>query len=463
MCTVMQMYAQTPQGFNYQATVRDGSGNLLLSTNVNFRFNLIQGLQTNAPIYTETHTVVTDGIGQVSLVIGQGVASVGAFTTIDWSLGNYSLAIELDTGNGYTAMGTTQLLSVPYALYAANSGSAPAVTPSLEAVLTENNTANNQQIKDLQDPTDTQDAATKNYVDTEIQDNKQTLAGVLTEANNASGLQIKGLADPTDAEDAVTKQYIYSKVEVEALVAQAVSNAVSNLEGQIDGAYGDEVEDIDGNWYDYIAYGGQVWTVEDAAMVTYRDGTPIPQVTDNTAWANLTTGAWCYKNNDPTQVKFYNWYAVMGIHDNDPSTPNKILAPEGWHVPSVNEGGVLIYYLIANGFNYDGTLTGNKIAKAVASKTGFPIYNSNTYNGYPAELPELNNDSGFNASPDAFRAGNGLFNDTDDFAFFWTSTQDAQSDPTKSETLLNLSFSDGFGAGFSISKKSGIKVRFVKD
>jgi hypothetical protein len=69
-------------------------------------------------------------------------------------------------------------------------------------------------------------------------------------------------------------------------------------------------------------------------MVTYRDGTPIPQVTNNTEWEALTTGAWSYYNNDPTKPRLYNWYAVMGIHDNDPNTPNKEFAPESWHVPT---------------------------------------------------------------------------------------------------------------------------------
>ena len=56
------------------------------------------------------------------------------------------------------------------------------------------------------------------------------------------------------------------------------------------------VSDIDGNSYSYVTYGTQVWTVENAEMVTYRDGTPIPYVQDDTEWSNLTTGAWCYSN-----------------------------------------------------------------------------------------------------------------------------------------------------------------------
>jgi hypothetical protein len=167
IASLTQLQAQAPQGFNYQATVRNSAGDLIVNTNVYFKFNVMQGSQTALPIFTETHYVPTDDLGQVNLVIGEGTASTGTFSELDWSLGSYYLGIELDTdtGNGYLAMGTTQLLSVPYALYAENSGNATATTPSLETVLAQNNSANNQQIKGLQDPTEAQDAVTKAYVD----------------------------------------------------------------------------------------------------------------------------------------------------------------------------------------------------------------------------------------------------------------------------------------------------------
>ena len=122
IASLTQLLAQAPQGFNYQATVRNSAGDLILNTNVYFKFNVMQGSQTSLPVFTEIHYVPTDDLGQVNLVIGQGTATTGAFSELDWSLGSYYLGIELDTGNGYVAMGTTQLLSVPYALYAENSG-----------------------------------------------------------------------------------------------------------------------------------------------------------------------------------------------------------------------------------------------------------------------------------------------------------------------------------------------------
>jgi hypothetical protein len=157
------IFAQAPQGFNYQATVRNSAGDLIVNQNVYFKFNLMLNSASSVPVFSETHYTPTDDLGQVNIVIGQGTATVGNFSTINWGNGNYYLGIELNTGAGYVAMGTTQLLSVPYALYANSSGNAQAATPNLADVLAVNNGANNLQIKNLADPTEAQDAVTKAY------------------------------------------------------------------------------------------------------------------------------------------------------------------------------------------------------------------------------------------------------------------------------------------------------------
>jgi hypothetical protein len=110
--------AQAPQGFNYQATVRNSSGALVINQNVFFKFNIMLNSQTSLPVYSETHQAPTDDLGQVNLTIGTGTPTTGTFTGINWASGSYFLGIELNTGSGYVAMGTTQLLSVPYALHA---------------------------------------------------------------------------------------------------------------------------------------------------------------------------------------------------------------------------------------------------------------------------------------------------------------------------------------------------------
>ena len=86
--------------------------------------------------------------------------------------------------------------------------------------------------------------------------------------------------------------------------------------------------DQNGNSFKWINYGTQNWAIKNAEVVTYRDGTVIPQVTDVKEWNNLTTGAWCYYNNDSSKGKLYNWYAIAGVNDNDPNTPQKVFSPK---------------------------------------------------------------------------------------------------------------------------------------
>ena len=259
---------------------------------------------------------------------------------------------------------------------------------------------------------------------------------------SAQGNQIKNLQDPTEAQDAVTLSVLLEKI--------------SALQDQLDNAQIGSITDVDGNTYNSLAYGDQVWTVENAEMVTYRDGTPIPLVTDANEWSNLTTGAWCYEENNPNLRKLYNWYAVMGIHDTEPNTPNKEFAPEGWHVPTDAEWTTLENHLIASGYNYDGTTTENKIAKAMASTTGWISY---TGTGAPGNDQSLNNDSGFNAFPEGKRLNNGSFFNEGYDAMFWSSTENNTS--TAWYRFLDYNYSYLFRD--TSYKRNGFSVRFVRD
>jgi hypothetical protein len=100
-----------PQGFNYQATVRNSSGELIINQNVNFKFNVMQNTSTSTPVYTEIHDVPTDDVGAVNLVIGKGTATTGIFSNIYWEMEIFGNRTKY--GNGYVTMGVTQLLSVP--------------------------------------------------------------------------------------------------------------------------------------------------------------------------------------------------------------------------------------------------------------------------------------------------------------------------------------------------------------
>jgi hypothetical protein len=119
------LFAQAPQKFNYQAVARDASGNLIANQSVNFRISILQASASGTAVYVETHAKTTNAFGQATLVIGGGTIVSGNFSIISWGNNSYYLKTEMDAtgGSTFALMGTTQLLSVPYALYSNTAGS----------------------------------------------------------------------------------------------------------------------------------------------------------------------------------------------------------------------------------------------------------------------------------------------------------------------------------------------------
>ena len=227
-----------------------------------------------------------------------------------------------------------------------------------------------------------------------------------------------------------------------------------------------ELLNCDGNPVPTIVYGTQEWTVENACHITYRDGTPIPEVRNISDWRGLNTGAWCYYDNNINNGVLYNWYAVVGIHNAASFTDTSLrkeFAPEGWHIPSDAEWTTLEEYLIANGYNYDETTEGNKIAKAISSQSGW-LSNSSTDFGNPGYNQEnTNNSSGFNIPPVGKRYSyasntwdfNGQGNDAD----VWTSTQHSDG----LAFYRNLHTNDVSINRYYAQSGQGFSVRLVKD
>lgn len=113
-------FAQVPQGISYQAIALNGSGNPVASSNVGVRLSVLDNSANGTVLYTETHTKITNPQGLFNLVIGQGTPTTGTFSAIDWRVNTKFLKVEMDAagGSNYTLVGTTQLLSVPYAMHA---------------------------------------------------------------------------------------------------------------------------------------------------------------------------------------------------------------------------------------------------------------------------------------------------------------------------------------------------------
>ena len=160
-----------------------------------------------------------------------------------------------------------------------------------------------------------------------------------------------------------------------------------------------------------VKIGNQEWMTKNLAVSTYRNGDIIPEVKDPKEWDSLTTGAWCYYNNDPKNGaiygKLYNWYAV-----NDP----RGLAPEGFHVPSDTE------------------------------------LNRVTY---------LKEPTGFAGLPAGYRGGSGTFGNIGSYGSWWSSSENG----TPNAWNRNLNYDDGGGDAYSyyLNKENGFSVRCLRD
>jgi hypothetical protein len=121
----LSSFGQAPEGFKYQAVVRDAGNTILNNQAVGMRMTIQQGSIGGTTVYSETFSTTTNAYGLVNLEIGNGTVVSGAFATIDWANGPFFMetAVDVTGGTSYSVMGTSQLMSVPYALYAKTSGS----------------------------------------------------------------------------------------------------------------------------------------------------------------------------------------------------------------------------------------------------------------------------------------------------------------------------------------------------
>jgi uncharacterized protein (TIGR02145 family) len=182
-----------------------------------------------------------------------------------------------------------------------------------------------------------------------------------------------------------------------------------------------QVTDIEGNEYNAVTIGTQIWMKENLKTTRYNDGTSIPNVTENAAWADLTSAAYCWYNNDESTYKalcgaLYNWHAV-----NEASNGGKNLCPTGWHLPSQAEWTILTDYLINNGYGYEGSES--VIGKSLASTSGWvamtDIDGDGKLDGRGSASDDQgsNNSSGFAGYPGGSRSGK-VFSSENDGTFY---------------------------------------------
>jgi len=206
------------------------------------------------------------------------------------------------------------------------------------------------------------------------------------------------------------------------------------------------VTDIDGNIYQTITIGSQVWMAENLKVTHFQNGDIIPNVTDSSAWSDRLTGAYCNyindENNANTYGRLYNWHAI---------DDSRNIAPEGWHVPTDEEWNQLEIFLgmdpgQADEVGMRGGDVGGKL-----KETG--------YSHWVNPNEGATNECGFSALPGGLRVDNGHFQGKGFEAFFWTSTE-RDSDHAW-HRFLTYAFSSVMRGNYS--KRRGFSVRCVRD
>jgi uncharacterized protein (TIGR02145 family) len=200
----------------------------------------------------------------------------------------------------------------------------------------------------------------------------------------------------------------------------------------------DDITDINAP----VKIGTQVWATKNLNVSRYRNGDRIPQVKSRAKWAALTTGAWCWYNNDSTigaiYGKLYNWYAV-----HDP----RGLAPTGWHIPSDSEWLTLEVFL--GGY----VVAGGKMKSTGTIKAGTGLWRTpNT---------DANNSSGFTGLPGGLRRPDlGTFDYIGNYGYWWSSTEIFKTISAQNRRLFYLS---GSVTSDEISERFGFSVRCLRD
>lgn len=201
-----------------------------------------------------------------------------------------------------------------------------------------------------------------------------------------------------------------------------------------------KVKDRDGNWYKTVKIGDQWWMAENLKTTHYNDGILIPNVTDNSEWSALTTGAYCFFLNDEANKKdhgaLYNWNTV--------STGK--LCPKGWHVPSDAEWTILTTFL-----------GGESVAGGALKATGTIEEGSGLWRDPNAGATNL---SGFTAIPGGVRNADGSFRDIEGLAHWWSSTEESEYSGAAWNRFI------GYG-GISVgrdchAKSDGMSIRCLK-
>lgn len=234
----LTIYGQAPQAIKYQATARDSSGNLLMNQTIGLRITIIDSASGGLIAYQETHTTLTNQYGLLNVDIGRGIQLSGtALSSVNWSTFNKWLQIEIDPqgGSNYSLMGLSEMLSVPYAIYATGGQTLRAFTfnPILdELTITDDGTSLSVNLHDLADDSDSDPTNECNF-----QLSFDTMLYVLdiTDACGTHSVDLSALLSQDNDNDSTNELQSLSSVKVGNSITINISNGIGTTFSVADG------------------------------------------------------------------------------------------------------------------------------------------------------------------------------------------------------------------------------------
>jgi uncharacterized protein (TIGR02145 family) len=446
-------------------------------------------------LYSETHQLTSNSNGLITTSIGGGTPVVGSMDSIDWSLGDVYIKTEVDVngGSNYEMLSSNQLLSVPYALFAQNSGSGtpgPAGPQGPQGSLPpgtqsgEINYWNGSSWVTLPPggrgqslimcdsvptwggclPEVTTSVVTSIFADSAIcggnvasdggsmvtnrgvvygTSSNPTTSGTITIDGSGMGSFVSTLTGLTASTTYYARAYATNGVGTaygnEVSFSTNTSNGFSSCGG---------VTDVDENSYQTVQIGSQCWMQSNLKVSKYRNGDIITNITDSTQWTQTNTngtGAWCNyinnTNNGTTYGKLYNWYAV-----ND----SRGLCPTGWHVPTDSDWNVMVIYLDPNADTACSSFC------VQSSTLGGSMKSTSVWNSPNAGAT---NSSGFTGLPGGYRPDNGDFNLLGNYGYWWSSTNAGSGNAW----YRFLPYYESGIYTYYYNHRNGFSVRCVKD
>jgi uncharacterized protein (TIGR02145 family) len=401
--------SQVPDKMVYQVVVRDGRGEPVVNHAVGIRVWILKNNEPVSAVFLETHSLTTNENGLVTLVIGNGNPLLGSLSSIDWADGPYFLQTDTDPSGGteYSVNTISQIVSVPYAIHAGSAERLTSTIPETDPVF-QSSLAKGISGRDIAywnlkpeyysetDPIfkeypaysiTAEDTASWNH---KISTENQNLGSVLAKGNDAGGKPIENISSPSDLKDAATKAYV-----------DLLGDRLRMLENTVNA--GGAIKDIDGNLYNIVQIGNQLWMAENLRTTRYNDGQNIPhRILNQYDSSVVKTPAYYWYNNDETYKDPYGaLYTYTAV------TTGKV-CPAGWHIPDNAEWDTL-----------SSTLGGSDIAGGKLKEAGTGHWSNSNYGA--------DNSSGFTGLPGGMLLGGAPhlgagFGFMGAYGFWWSST-----------------------------------------